>query len=258
MMHYIADKWRDVLVFNQLDSAEKLWALKADWFEPPNAARGGWSGVCRLDLQLPAGGTVGVFLKRQENHCYRSLLHPIKGLPTLLKEFNSIRTFETAGIASLEPVFFEHWQTEGDRRAVLLTKELDGFMPLSAEDYKPGGAFASSAGQKAVIISKLAEITRRMHRHKVQHNCFYLKHVFAKQLEGGDLELRLIDLEKVKQPYFNGQAVFRDLYSLARHAQHWGIKDQLRFYKRYRQEKKLSPAGKKLWRRIAARIRAKH
>ena len=36
MKHYIAEKWRDILVFNDLDSYEKVWALKADWFEEPN------------------------------------------------------------------------------------------------------------------------------------------------------------------------------------------------------------------------------
>ncbi|MEH6504582.1 MAG: lipopolysaccharide kinase InaA family protein [Cycloclasticus sp.] len=256
-MHYIADKWRDILVFNQLDNSEKLWHLKTDWFEEPNTARGGWSGVSRVELKLPAGGSVAVFLKRQENHCYRSFLHPIKGLPTLLKEFNSMRSFAAKGIDTLEPVFFEYWQTDGCQRAVLITKELEGYMPLSADEYKPGGELAGSASQQSTIILKLAELTRAMHRHNFQHNCFYLKHVFAKPVADGELELRVIDLEKVKVPYFQGRAAFRDLYSLARHAQHWCVRDQLRFYKHYRQEAKLRPASKKLWRRIAAKINSK-
>ena len=257
MKHYIAEKWRDILIFNQLDTREKIWSLEAEWFEEPNQRRGGWSGVSRIELNLPLGGKVGVFLKRQENHVSKSLLHPISGFSTFVREFEQIKAFHEHYIPSLDLIFFEEWKDGRDQRAVLMTEELADYIPLSSDEYQPKGVFASTKKQKAVLFKKLAELMRAMHKNGFQHNCFYPKHIFAKQLGNDDIDLRVIDLEKVKTPLIKNQAAFRDLYTLYRHSENWGVKDKVRFYKQYQSEKKLSDSSKKLWVNIANKITRK-
>ena len=256
-MHYISEKWRDILVFNHLDTYEKIWDLEAEWFEEPNHRRGGWSGVSRIELNLPLGGKVGVFLKRQENHVSKSLRHPISGFSTFVREYEHINAFHDNGIPSLDLVFFEDWKDDGQRRAIVMTEELAGYIPLSSDEYQPGGIFVSTKTQKANLFKKLASLMQVMHKNGFQHNCFYLKHIFARPLQGGDVELRVIDLEKVKKPLVKNRARFRDLYTLFRHSDRWGVKDKIRFYKQYQQEEKLSKKSKKLWLKIADKIARK-
>ena len=256
-MHYIAEQWRDILVFNQLDDHQKIWDLKAEWFEEPNYRRGGWSGVSRIELKLPSGGVVGAFLKRQENHVSRSFRHPIKGFPTFRREFENIQAFNRNDIAALDLLYFEEWQEKGAQRAVILTKELEGYFPLSSDVFQPGGKFVSTRTQKTKLFEQLAALMQTMHRHHFQHNCFYLKHVFARPLENDDVDLRVIDLEKVKKRLLKKRVIFRDLYTLYRHAENWSLSDKVRFYRLYQNEKKLSAQSKKLWREIALRINQK-
>ncbi|MBY0544184.1 MAG: hypothetical protein K2Q14_01380 [Gammaproteobacteria bacterium] len=73
MKDYMNENWQAILKANNLDNFEKLWNLKADWFEEPNKRRGGWSGVSRVELVHPEGGKAVIFLKRQENHIYKPL-----------------------------------------------------------------------------------------------------------------------------------------------------------------------------------------
>jgi len=256
-MHYISEKWRDILTFNNLDTHQKIWALEAEWFEEPNHRRGGWSGVSRIELQLPEGGSMGVFMKRQEDHVTRSLTHPFKGFSTFFREFQQIRAFNENSIPSLDLLYFENWQEEGHQRAVILTKELTGYYPLSSGQFQPGGEFVSSKEKKLKLFNKLALLMQAMHVKNFQHNCFYLKHIFAQPLDNGDVDLAVIDLEKVKKRYIKQKAIFRDLYTLNRHAGNWSIKDRVRFYQCYQNEKKLSKQSKKLWRAIAQRIEEK-
>ncbi len=65
-----------------LDSFEAIWALETEWVEKPNFARQGWSGMARIELSGPVPSPMGVYLKRQENHGYRSLGNPFHYQPT--------------------------------------------------------------------------------------------------------------------------------------------------------------------------------
>lgn len=247
MKHYIADKWRDILVFNNLDTHEKIWALEADWFEEPNYCRGGWSGVSRIEVKLPLGGKVGVFLKRQEDHVTRTMFHPMKGLPTFVREFDVIQTFEALGVPSLNLIYFEQWKCEGHQRACIMTEELGGYISLSSDEYKMGAKFLSSPKQKNTLFEKLAALMQAMHKNNFQHGCFYPKHVFVKQELNGGIDLRVIDLEKVTKLVTRKRAIFRDLDTLIRHSNGWSDDDKLEFFKVYQGESELSASSKKLW-----------
>ncbi|PHS73652.1 MAG: lipopolysaccharide kinase [Cycloclasticus sp.] len=250
MMHYISEKWRDILVFNDLDTYQKIWSLEAEWFEEPNQRRGGWSGVSRIELKLPLGGTVGMFLKRQEDHVTRSIAHPIKGFSTFLREYKVIGAFQKSGVPTLDLVLFDQWKEDGHQRACIMTEELVDYIPLSSDAYSTGGEFFSNVEQKEKVFVKLANLMRVMHRRNFQHNCFYPNHIFVRQLPGGDIDLRVIDLEKVKKVVHRKRAVLRDFNTLMRHSFGWVDDDKLGFFKIYQGENELSYRSKRLWKQI--------
>lgn len=251
---YINTAWQTILAFNKLETFEQLWALDAPWFEEKNQRRGGWSGVSRIDLLLPEGGSVGVFLKRQENHRKRSLAYPLTGRATFAVEFENIQRFEQLGINTLEPIFFSDKRQQGKLQAILMTRELTGFKALSSEGFHPGGRYAKTAEKKLAMFKQLAALMHQMHNKNIKHDCFYLKHVFAKPLEKAGMELKVIDLEKAKKVPFRANATFRDIYSLLRHAQEWTDEDKLTFFKIYRGEEQLSAQSLKLWRSINRKL----
>lgn len=118
---------------------------------------------------------------------------------------------------------------------------------MDAPQFLPGkgGLLASIKARKA-LFTKLAELLRRLHADKRQHSCLYLKHIFVKPMANAEFEVNLIDLEKARWQPFRRWAVFRDLYTLSRHAGSWPLTDYVRFFLAYQQERRLSPASKKL------------
>ncbi len=255
MKDYLTEQWRALLLHNNLDSFDRLWAVDAVWVEPPNERRGGWSGVSRCELDLPEGGKVGVFLKRQENHITRTMLHPF-GIPTFVREIHNILLFKRAAVPALEPVYFAVRKNSGDLRAILCTVALDGYLPLEAlvDKWTKEGWPARSRCRQ--LMRAVADVLTRMHDHKIQHNCFYPKHIFVCDHEE-QIKVRLIDLEKAKVVLMRRFATCRDLYTLNRHSPRWSRTDRLRFLLLYLGVKRLDHHAKALWRQIARRTRRK-
>jgi len=257
-MDFIDKDWAVILKQNGLDTFEALWDLDVDWFEEPNIRRGGWSGVAHIQLKTSEGKDIGVFLKRQQNHMCKSVLHPIRGVLTFAREFKNIRRFQQINVPALEPVFFGQRQVNGDHQGILITRELEGFCPMDQPQFMPGksGLLASIKARKS-LFKTLADLLRRLHADKRQHSCLYFKHIFIKSVDKDKFDLRLIDLEKARWQPLRQRAAFRDLYTLSRHADNWPLTDYMRFFLIYQQERHLSPASKKLWRAIAAKHSAK-
>lgn len=257
MADFIGKDWEPVLKQNRLDQFERLWAHEAGWFEAPNERRGGWSGVSRIALTTADGRRVGGFLKRQENHLCKTVRHPLRGEPTFAREFRNILRFKENGVPSLEPIYYAQRVVSGKLRAILLTEELEGFLPLSVAQWQPGSERLSSKIEKQGLFIAVASLMRAMHAANFQQNCCYPKHLFVKKTEQKGYEARVIDLEKVKWQPIQRNAILRDLYTLYRHSASWPITDQMRFFKMYRNEKRLSEASKKIWRSIARKLAAK-
>lgn len=256
MEAYIGKEWEQVLRLNKLDSFDSIWDLKADWFEEPNERRGGWSGVSRIKLKTDAGEEVGMFLKRQENHNTKTLFHPIKGEPTFYREFKNIFRFLDNGISTVEPVYFSYRYKGGQCQAILMTKELEGFQALDSEYFARDGINMKSRESRLQIMSLIAKELRKMHRLGFSHNSLYAKHVFVNTK--GDWEVKLIDLEKSSRRLSKESAMMRDLYSLPRRAKGWRVSDRVEFLRIYRQEKKLSPGSKLIWRKIHNRMKLRN
>ncbi|MCK5649460.1 MAG: lipopolysaccharide kinase [Gammaproteobacteria bacterium] len=255
MSEYFGDGWQPILAANHLDNFDALWDLKTDWFEEPNIRRGGWSGVVKVDLDTPQG-KVGVFIKRQQNHTTKTLLHPLKGRPTFEREFKNILSLRKYNLPTLEPVYFSKRNIKGDIQAILISKELSDYTPLDSERFLATGDIIKNTAHKNSLLHAVADTLRGMHEHHFQHNCFYLKHVFVKSV-GNSWDIKIIDLEKLKWSFFKKNAVFRDLYTLQRHTQNWSKKDRVTFFKAYVAESSLSAESKSLWRSIEKKILSK-
>ena len=255
MNDYIAAEWQRTFEFNGLRSFDDFWNLHAEWFEEPNQRRGGWSGVARCELKTPDGGTARVFLKRQENHITRTLAHPIRGLPTFVREFESIMRYRRRNIPTLTPLYFAVRCAAGDRRAILMTEELGGLRSLDeiARDWR-----SLDAPTRAAIVRAVAQLLRQIHAHHLSHNCFYPKHVFLRIPAGDRIEARIIDLEKTKRRPFGWDRDFRDMRRLNGPGLPWSRADRLRFFKEYLGISQLTPSAKAKWRRIARRHLEKH
>ncbi len=218
---------------------DSLWHLYTNWFEEPNVCRGGWSGVIKQPIQTESGA-VEAFIKRQENHVSKTLLHPIKGQATFSKEYRNIQRLTKKNIPTLKTLFFG----QQGMKAILVTKALQDYQPLDI------ASLDLDRLQKRVLLTEVAKNLRLMHQHHFQHNCLYSKHIFVKYVDGA-WRIRFIDLEKLKWQLFKRNAINRDLITLYRHsAGNWSEKDKLFFFLAYQQEEKLSPRSKKLWRKL--------
>lgn len=257
MKDFLNQNWADILRHNGLADFDALWNLEAGWFETPNRRRGGWSGVSRCELSVPHQETRGVFLKRQENHKTFSWRHPINGIPTFLREFRLIMHYKACGIPALEPVYFALRAVAGGHRAILMTEELSGFTSLESEVrvwMKNGFPPATARRQ---YLQAVADLSRRIHASKIQHNCYYPKHIFVRMTPEAVVEARVIDLEKSRRRSLSLPCTLRDLDTLNRHAPEWSRGDRLRFLKSYLGIGRLTPYARWLWRRLAARALAK-
>jgi hypothetical protein len=246
---YIHPDWHAALAANGLDSFDRLWSVAENsWFEPPNYARGGWSGVARQVLKLADGRETGIFVKRQENHTYLSWRHFFRSQPTLEREFRNCMRFQKLGIPAMDPLFYGKRRVNGKLRAILVTRELEGYQPLGHEDVRSWHPI-----ERKLLIERLAGMVHMLHKQRFQHTCLYPKHLFVRKNPDGDLDTRFIDLEKTRWLPFRTLVTRRDLNSLHRHARGWNRTDRLRFFLAYRQEKKLSPKSKRLLRTILDR-----
>ena len=211
-MTYINDEWKEILGNNNLRSFDDIWHLDANWFEPPNKRRGGWSGVSKIPL-VDNDETKWVFLKRQENHLSHSIRHPL-GIPTLKKEFLKYQTVWTC--RNRQPVTRFFWGAK--KRCILITEELVNYISLSklTEFLHSGGIISRELRHS--ILESVAQLVRRTHAQGLLHNSLYPKHVFIKaQIKNKQLicakhpHARYIDLEKAKRTTNQKKQIGRDL-----------------------------------------------
>ena len=247
MSDFIAAEDREILARHGLDSFDSLWALHLEAVDEPNTGRGGWSSVFRLDL-----GDAAYYLKRQSNFLSRSVLRPF-GEPTFAREFRNIRRYEALGVPALQAAFFGTRLVGGERRAILVSRALDGWRELAATFEQWGGM---SAGQRSAIIEAVAGLARRLHAAGQVHGCFYPKHVFLRETPSG-YEACLIDLEKTRPLLLGRRDRVKDLETLVRRADAWGEADVRELLAGYLQRPQDSAQVNDWLARLASRRRSK-
>ncbi len=201
---------------NHLPAFEQLWSLDTPWFEEPNYRRNGWSGVVKYVLTDEHDKPFPIFIKRQENHNCKTLLHPIKGIPTFRREFYSLQKLYAAQIPTLNYLYYGERLKDGKAQSILITQSLEGYQ--SFEDYFQPDTLASAAISEQVIthiMQTAGENTRLLHDANFRHGSLYPKHFFVK-VENKKSDVRLIDLEKLKWYPFHYLVRFNDLSRIIR------------------------------------------
>jgi len=221
---------RELFKENDLDSFAALWSLKLPWFEEPNYRREGWSGVCKTTLQTGTQGAP-VFIKRQENHNYKSPLHPVTGRPTLYREFSYARKFNEKDLLTYDVMLYAEEKINDKLCAVMVTHALDNHQTLDEWiDSDPAG----DPKKREAVIKVLAQNIRHMHDSGFQHGCLYGKHIMVRCFDD-DVDIRFIDLEKVRSGLLRLTVPLQDLDQFFRHHEGaWQTADSELFIKYYR------------------------
>lgn len=214
---------------HQLDQFEGLWDIELPWFEEPNKRRGGWSGVSRLEL-----GEHAFFIKRQENHNTRTLLHPFQGEPTFKREFDNVCRFQTQQIPAIEAVYYGERYQDGKHQAILISRALDDYQTfeewylqqLNAETGTslPEPLTATPSGRE--MFDRVAALFVQMHGQKIAHWCPYPTHIFVRP-DGSDA--RFIDLEKARYQFSSLARRRKDLGCFIRRS-HYMTRTDLEYF----------------------------
>ena len=249
MREYHASDWEQLARNNGLDSFDAIWALDIGWFEEPNKRRGGWSGVSQAEIVLADGSRAGIFVKRQQNHITRTLAHPLAGVLTFRREFHNLNRLHACGVPTLDVLYFAERKVDGKRRSILITRALSGYQSL--EDYLQSWQQTGWPDKSAwhQFIARLAGVARLMHRNRIQHNCFFPKHIFLKDIDA-DPDIRLIDLEKAKHAFSVEQAMLRDLDTLNRRISGVTTTERLRFLLAYHGQQRVDSRVRKTWTKL--------
>jgi len=208
MNDFIAQADRPTLERHGLASFDALWSVQLTAVDEPNVERGGWSSVFRLELDDSA-----FYLKRQSNHLTRTLAHPF-GEPTFAREFRNIRRYARLGVPALQASFFGQRKIDGERRAILLTRALDGWTDL--DSWLKQWLELNESGRQA-IIGAVGVLARTLHQAGQMHGCFYPKHIFLRE-QDGHWQTCLIDLEKTRPLLLGWRDRIKDLEPLVRRA----------------------------------------
>ena len=222
----IAHEFKALLQQHQLANFEQLWKYQGDWFEPPNRERGGWSGVNYIELTDSAGMQHGFYLKRQQAHIRRTLIHPFAGEPTFVREFNILKHLARHNVATPKIVFFESQQN----KAILLTQALTGF--ISAGEWLEKNFVNCSVSKQRLLARALATGVKGLHQADVVHRSLYLKHLFVKETNT-EFEIALIDFEKSRITCLIAWLRFSDLITLHYRTPNLKVSNKLAFFKQY-------------------------
>lgn len=215
MKDFIHKDYVQCLAANRLNTFDLVWAYQHEWFEEPNSRRGGWSGVCRLQLST-GEETFNVFLKRQEDHQHRTLWHPFAGEPTFACEFRMLMYLQKRGVPAQVPVFFGQRIVDGHVRAILMTEELVGFKSLQDIINDLSSEKKASVSVQHQILRGAAEAVRRLHAARILHRSLYPKHLFVRWPSESVPEVVVIDLERSRFKWFSAIRTVYDLATLNR------------------------------------------
>ncbi|VVP55505.1 lipopolysaccharide kinase InaA family protein [Pseudomonas fluorescens] len=211
MTDFLAAEDCALLERHGLGTFDALWAKQLDAVDEPNTVGDGWSSVFQLDLEGR-----GFYLKRQSNYLTRTFHAPF-GEPSFAREFRNISRFQKLGIPALQAVFFGERKVNGEVRAVLLTRALDGWDDLDSLLQRWSSL---SETQHTAILKACGVLARRLHSVRQVHGCFYPKHIFL-QAKGDSYQAQLIDLEKTRPLLFGQRDRVKDLEPLLRRAPEW-------------------------------------
>jgi tRNA A-37 threonylcarbamoyl transferase component Bud32 len=203
---YRETTWSGLFDAASLGDFESLWHKDLSIVEAGNVRGKGWSNVCTLELS-----DTKFYVKRQSNYFTRAPSSFFRKTPVVNVEFEKIKHFQRLGIPTLEVAYFGMRMQHGDMQAILVTRSLD--------DYKPLDVFLAN-GLAFDLLSRLNKEVGRavalMHEAGQLHANLSPKHLFVKQIENEEFEVRFIDLESSRSHFGQRALKIRDLEKLNR------------------------------------------
>ena len=134
----------------------------------------------------------------------------------LLKSILNRAGYQVGVIGTIQNLIGER-KVPGERRAILMTRALDGWTDLDSllEQWSQ-----LTAGQQQAILQACGQLARRLHAVRQVHGCFYPKHIFL-QPDGAAYRAQLIDLEKTRPLLLGQRDRVKDIEPLLRRAHAW-------------------------------------
>jgi hypothetical protein len=247
---FVEPEYGYILSANKMSSAEDFLSLTGGTVVRSMPGR----TTRRVELKLSDGSKLAAYLK-----CYEYKLPWPKrwlglnsgaesGLESL-NEWRQILALRKLGIRTAAPIAAGWRQVGNTIHSFVMTAEISG--AVSGYEFWA----ASSDSKRRDFIPQLAEMARRFHAAGFIHKDFYLGHIFVEE-RNGRLELTLIDLQRVLGPRkFRTRWLLKDFGSMLFALQKAGAKRaaQLRFFKLYKNGKRLGAADKRFLRKSLKR-----
>lgn len=226
---FIDDHVRGLFQQNRLRGFADLWHLDAPWVEAPNERRRGTSGVFRYPLEAGDGAVQPVFVKRQSNHNTKTCRHPIRGVPTFLREYRYIRELRQAGIPVVDVWYYGQAVSGGVQHAILVTRALEGYVSL--DQWFALDENRNDDGRVRAVLRSVVDAVKPIHARGIGHGSLYGKHIFVRTGAGDDaagaaVAIRLIDLERARRSLFHDRLIRMDLSQLLRRTPGLGEKER--------------------------------
>ena len=182
-------EFSELLKFNGIDSASKLWGIEGEAVKKILEQR----GTERAFLNTPDGGKLEVYIKRYTKIPLKERIKQAFSLKfrsfDAMHEWNALIAFHELGLDTMIPIAVA--ELEGGNNCNLTlgitdyVKAAELFKNFTEEDQV----------RKTALIEKIATIAGRMHAAGFAHQDFYLVHMFVRESE--DDKIYLIDLQRL-------------------------------------------------------------
>ena len=121
---FIDPDWHDALAQAGYTDFDSWWTAEKNLVEVGNFrgpdAHNSWSHVSRIEL---SDGRA-VYLKRQQNHFPNNLLLKVRKIPTFEIEWENYQKLKSAGVPTLNIIYFASRKVNGDKQCIVVSEEL--------------------------------------------------------------------------------------------------------------------------------------
>jgi heptose I phosphotransferase len=179
----------DLLKFNAIDSAAKLWNLEGEPVKNILSQR----GTEKAFLKTPEGDKLEVYIKRYTKTPMKEKVKQAFSMKfndfDAVHEWNALRAFHKISLDTMTPIAVAEL---GNGKTCNLTLGISDYIK-AAELFK--NFTRKDRKRKLNLIKKIAAIAGRMHAAGFAHQDFYLVHMFVRESE--DDKVYLIDLQRL-------------------------------------------------------------
>ena len=179
----------ELLKFNGIDSAQKLWDLQGEAVKKILKQR----GTERVILKTPDGGQLEAYIKRYSKDPIKETVKQAFSLKFRIfdafHEWKALRAFHKTGLDTMIPMAVA---SPGKGLSCNLTLGILDYTKAAIlfENFTP-----ADHSRKSKLIKSIAEIAGKMHSAGFAHQDFYLVHMFVREKEND--KIYLIDLQRL-------------------------------------------------------------